>query len=984
MTLGAGMGILWKQKFDRRSFLKASGYTVAAAAAVELPSLHFKTALASDAATPAPLKTWEDLYRERWTWDRVVKSSHGWLNCRSACEWDIYVKDGVVVREEQTATYEASEPGIPDFNPRGCQKGACYTEVMYGPSRLYSPMKRVGERGSGQWEKISWDQALGEIAEKIVDISEKYGTDYIIHDMGPHHDFGPTTAARARFFSMLGASLADDWAEIGDLNVAATMTFGFPHVGGSSDEWFLSDYLVVWMMNPSVTQIPDAHFLFEAKYNGATLTVIDPQYSATAIHADHWMPIESGTDAALAMYVSRYIWENDRIDLPYVKEQTDLPMLVRIDNGRFLTEQDLQKAGRTDVVYYWDQNAGKPKLASGSEGELRHTRLHLDKDVDPAIEGIFQVQGADGNVIHVTTVGSLIRESLERYTLDYTAQVTKLSKAHITQFAKGFANAERPMILSSWGANRFFHSDLMNRAKILCLSLRGAIGKRGAGYHSTGWVGLEGFSYASMLDKPGLSEQIKVLYKVVGAGGLFNFGIDMALRRKTMQEFYREVAIKGLSEGEFCTTNSASINYNHQGIKEDLNRELEGHYPRTLDEYVQESQSKDWMPVPNKHKIKAWFTGGNNVLRRSNLPQRMLKEMWPNLELIVDINPKLTFTGMHADYLLPAAGYYEKPGFKYTVAYIPYLHYCDTAVPPIGDSKNEWDICCLLADKIQEVALARDLQPVEGCRGHVRDFRTFGDKFTYQRTYGVGDAEGVAQIILDYSTPTKGFTIEELKKVGAKKYTSAGSPDMQSQIYNEDWNGKGILQPLQHFVKDKYRWPTRTGRQQFYIDHPWFIEAGESMPCHKAPPKAGGDYPLMMVSCHARWSIHSVWRDTPMMLRLQRGEPLMYLNPSDAKKRNLADGDWGELFNDYGTVRMRIKVTAMVRPGVAYYYHAWEPYQFPNHESFKWLTPGLMKPMHFVGNYSQLSWLFGVWEPGTAVQDTRIDIRPWKEQEASA
>ena len=58
------------------------------------------------------LGSWEDLYRRRWAWDRVAKGSHGWLNCRSACNWDLFVKDGVVVREEQTGNYEASEPGL--------------------------------------------------------------------------------------------------------------------------------------------------------------------------------------------------------------------------------------------------------------------------------------------------------------------------------------------------------------------------------------------------------------------------------------------------------------------------------------------------------------------------------------------------------------------------------------------------------------------------------------------------------------------------------------------------------------------------------------------------------------------------------------------------------------------------------------------------------------------------------------------------------
>ena len=117
-------------------------------------------------------------------------------------------------------------------------------------------------------------------------------------------------------------------------------------------------------------------------------------------------------------------------------------------------------------------------------------------------------------------------------------------------------------------------------------------------------------------------------------------------------------------------------------------REQAGLYPRPLTQYDREAREKNWMPRFPRKQTRAWVTGGNNVLRRSNLPQRSLEHLWPELELVVDVNPKFTLTGMHSDYLLPAAGYYEKRGIKYAVAYIPYLHYCDAAVPPIGESNG--------------------------------------------------------------------------------------------------------------------------------------------------------------------------------------------------------------------------------------------------------------------------------------------------------
>ena len=186
---------------NRRRFLQFSAAATAALAGHSLPLFHLRASADTQQAPRAgpKLGSWEDLYRERWTWDRIAKGSHGWANCRSACEWDLYVKNGVVVREEQTATYTQSEPGVPDFNPRGCQKGACYSEVMYGPSRLTVPLKRVGPRGSGQWEKISWEQAIDEIALKCVEAAQQYGPDCLMQDLGPNFDQGASTAGRFKF-----------------------------------------------------------------------------------------------------------------------------------------------------------------------------------------------------------------------------------------------------------------------------------------------------------------------------------------------------------------------------------------------------------------------------------------------------------------------------------------------------------------------------------------------------------------------------------------------------------------------------------------------------------------------------------------------------------------------------------------------------------------------------------------------------------------
>lgn len=936
--------------------------------------LHLQQSTRGPRTTPK-LENWQDLYRQRWTWDAVAHGSHGWANCRSACAWNIYVKNGVVVREEQTATYEQSESGVPDFNPRGCQKGACYSDLMYGPSRVTVPMKRVGPRGGGRWEKISWEQAIREIAEQMVDIVAEYGPDTIYQDLGPNFDHGATTLGRFRFQMQSGGMFADMWAEIGDLNIGGTLTLGFAHAGGSSDEWFLSDYLVVWMMNPSVTQISDAHFLFEARYQGAELVVIDPQYSATTVHADQWLPLRTGTDAALALATARHIWDSGAIDLAYVREQTDLPYLVCLDTQRFLRDSDLRNDGNEDLLQIWNSKTKRPAPAPGCEGS--DIAILSVTEFEPPIEGKFKVTRKDGREIEVATVGTILREQLAHWTFAEASRVTGLSTELIEKFADGFAKAQRPMVFSSWGSNRFIHSDLMNRAKLLCLALKGAMGKRGAGYQSTGFFDMAGFASEIQTQRPGLRGKLEMMMGMMTPKEMFETVVDIAKRRKGLEHVIMDQTERG--EKKFvCATNVSTLDYNHQGIAESLDREVEGLYPRPLAAYHQEANEKGWQnPLPTKGTPRVFLTGGSNLLRRSNQTQRMLEVMWPAMKLVVAIDQKMCFTAMHSDYFLPAAGWYEKPGIKYTMSYVPYLHYCDAAITPLGDSKDEWEIYWLLTREIERIAKERNLPVLDACGKFAVDWKDLHQRYSFHGEYGPKDAERVTQRIIDNSPAVAGAKIEDLKETGITKFKMTGPTLAPSFLFNPDWKGKGVLSTMTYFTERKWHWPTYTGRIQFYLDHPWFIEGGEALPVHKESVKAGGDLPFQMVSCHSRWSIHSTWRDLPLLLRLQRGEPCMYLNPKDAQQLQIADGGWSQIYNRYGATLMRVKYSTMVRPGVAFYFHAWEPHQFPNHESYKWLIPGVMKPLHMAGGQGHLHFGINHLQSGAFVQDTRIGIRPW-------
>ncbi|BFM15642.1 hypothetical protein R50073_18250 [Maricurvus nonylphenolicus] len=968
-------------KFNRRTFLKGMSASTASAG---LPLFHLtqNTEAATGNFPPSDkLESWQDLYKARWSWDSITRGSHGWMNCRSACNWDLYVKDGIVVREEQSANYEQAEPNVPDLNPRGCQKGGCYTEVMYGPTRITTPLKRAGKRGEGKWQKITWQQAIDEIAEKYVDIAIKHGSASINHEPGTYFDYGATFASLIRFATLFGSSAPDTYAEVGDLNMGATLTLGMPLIGGSSDEWFLSDYLVVWMMNPAVTQMPDTHFLYEAKYNGADLVVIDPVHSATAIRADKWLPIKPGTDAALGLATARHIWATDKIDLPYLQEQTDFPLLIRTDTGRFLREKDLIKGGKKNLYYVWDLNQEKAIPASGCEGNEDDYNLGLN-GTNPAIEGFFEVRSEDGELIPVMPVGATIKEQLDEWTFEKAANATGMSLELIRDFAVGFANAKRPMILSSYGSNRYLHSDLMNRTKLLCLSLKGCIGnEKGAGFSSIGFHGMEGYEEFITNPGTGMLGQMKMMAKLAGNAEVFSTMVDQLVGKKSKLQARHKLFRQAHPLITPNFTDMTSQNYHYQGIKEDIATEMDDLYPRKFDDYVTESIEKDWMPVsPRSGKIRARIMFGSNLLRRNNMTAKLIAEQWNDLELTVDMNFKMSYTSMHCDYVLPVAGYYEKPGIKFPVSFAPYLQYCDVAVKPLGESKDEWEIHWLLSEAIQRIAKERDLAPLENVNGDENDLKTLCDRFSLDNKYGPHDAEKITEDIIVNSHSCEDMDIEAVKKEGIQKFKSVGAPGWVNHIYNSDWDGVGVLQPLTDFIRHKTPWPTLHGRQQYYIDHPWFIEAGEAVPTHKESPEAGGSYEYQMISCHSRWSVHSTWRDTPLLLRMQRGEPVMYLNPSDAKLYNLEDNDWGVFFNRYGEFRMRVKLSTMIRPKVVFYFHAWEPSQFPDHNSFKNIIPGLINPLHFAGDGGEGQMVLSAahYSPGSHVQDTRVGIRKWQ------
>ena len=693
----------------RRGFLLSAG---AATILLSLNRLGFaQTPPGGGAAAVAPpvpsYRSWEDVFRQQWTWDRVVHCTHNRANCMSACAWNVYVKDGIVWREEQAQVYdEGGRGGAPDFFPRGCQKGACYSTLMASPQRLRYPLERVGARGSGKWKRISWDDALDKVADGIIAAATAHGAETVVGTPGPNFDHGPDSAAEFRFLRLLGASILDTFSGIGDMPVGATQTYGMFMMDGTSDDFFRSDYIVLWSANPLYTRIPDMHFVIEARYRGAQVVVIGPDYNATAVHADLWLNPKIQSDTALALALAQVIIAETLYNADYVKEQTDLPFLIRTDTNRFLRERDVVKDGRDDAFYVWNEAHAAPVLAPGSQG-MKKATLALG-DIRPALEGRRQVKLATGTTVDVEPLYEQLRRQLNAHsTPEMAERDTGVRAAVIRQVARQMAAAKSAMIYASTGACKHYHSDLMHRSFALLMALTGNQGRAGGGLRFGSWWGVTGFDELGFGELPGWQ---KMLLRLTGRPAVRD--IEAYMTERSRSEPLTPVLPWLQVHGGYAALMSNPA-YHDAGN------------PLGIDAAMQTAVERKWVPIypaPGKDP-KVFLVNACNPLRQWPAPQIAQQHLWPKFDLVVNINSQMSTTGLQSDVVLPAAGFYEKLGIKYAWGFLPYLVLNDKAVEPLGESRNEWWIYGSIAQRVQARARARGITAVQDAFGVTRQRR---------------------------------------------------------------------------------------------------------------------------------------------------------------------------------------------------------------------------------------------------------------------
>jgi DMSO reductase family type II enzyme molybdopterin subunit len=949
----------------RREFLKGGGAGLVALSVsrLSLGLVSATSAAAAETAGALPIpdyRAWEDLYRARWTWDTVGRSTH-FVNCwyQAHCCWNVYVKDGIVWREEQTADYPQTADGLPDMNPRGCQKGACYSHRMYDPTRLKYPLKRVGERGSGKWARISWDQALNEIGGTILDTITKECSDQVVWSPGPLFTMGTMAGGVIRLAVLLESTLLDMNTEIGDGHHGAAVTFGKIIAERSLDDYFYSDLILVWGCNPVYTQIPNAHIFNEARYHGARIVAISPDLNASGIHADEWVSIKMGTDAALALSMCQVIVEEKLYSEAFMREQTDMAFLVREDNKRFLREKDMVEGGSDETLYVFDSAA--KKIVTPSSSTLKLGALV------PALEGTYTVDTLAGKV-KVRPVFEVLRESLAAYTPEKASAITDVAPETIRRLGRqiGKAKAAANVTSSNWG--KFYHGSLMERSQILLYSLCGHIGKKGGGYSAFPFLQNDGADKFAFISRAGKLGEWELDARILMQAGPLKF------KGYTDEMITYEFARQLYKEGRWC---SGTLFWNVHGGLFDHSKDLQAwdpHLKRDAKSYLDESLAKGWqyLSPPAEHPPRVIIEVGSNILRRLRGYPKLFEHLFPKLHALVTLDSRMTSTGIFSDYVLPVTAWYERTEHKWVTPLMPFIH-AGTAVASHHEARSDWAITAMLAKKVQELAAARGVTTFKNRRGEEKSLDSVYDTFSFDGKFTDKDDDAVAAEILRLSTNLEGVEWEDLKKKGYARFTAVGNA--AASIGNAcDIVPGETLSPFTWHTQKKMVYPTLTRRIQFYIDQELYLELGEELPIHKDPPTAGGKHPLTLTGGHTRWSIHSAWRDHALMLRQQRGVPIMYMSVEDAAARGIADGEEVEVRNDVDAFRIHAKVAPSIRPGEVVIYHAWENHQFKNGKGFQNLIPSPMNPVELAGGQFHLRPMFICLQPAQNDRDTRVEV----------
>ena len=700
---------------------------------------------------------------------QVVRTGCPAHNCGGRCLLRAHVRDGRIVRLE---TDDRDEDLLASPQLRACTRGRAYLRRQDHPDRLTRPLKRVGARGEGRFEPISWDEALDLFAGELRRVHDTHGPGalHVPYGTGGYTQCTGSQTAR-RLLNCFGGQLEHynsySW---GATNIVTPATVGSTKCGNERQDWVNAKLILMWGWNPAEARdgTNSDLFVLQARRRGARVICIDPRHTPSAASlADEWIPLRPGTDTALMTAMAYVILTEDLVDRDFVER-----CCSGFDAAHMPAEASAEESYSDYVLGTRD---GTPKTPAWAEA------------------------------------------------------ITTVPRETIVRLAREYATTRPGVLYQGYAMQRRAYGEQVVRAGMALAAITGNVGVSG------GWAS-------------GLSAQpTSGPYWNVFPTGDNPYGLSIPCY------LWAEAIVHGRDMGR------------DHGV-----RGLEARGVETLESDVKLVWSVASNILGNQHANLNRTAG---ILRDETL-----------LEFLVVQDNFLTPSARVADLVLPACTQFETWGVSDGWKYGQEIILLPKIVEPRGESKSDYRIAAMLAERLG-----------------------IADLYTEGR-----DEYGWTEWVVDRYRESWIPDLPSLEEMLAADVGAWTAPVTEPIVALEDFRRDPEAHPLatpsgkiELFSLDMHRF----GRPDVAPAVPKYVQEWES------PFDADAErHPLQCLAHHTLARVHST-HDNNDWLREAHPQRL-WIHPLDADARGLTDGDLVRVFNDRGETRVPCAVTRRILPGV--------------------------------------------------------------------
>lgn len=887
-------------KLSRRGFLKASA--VATTSALVLGA---GTASADDAADGSA-QTGEDI--------KVIPSAC--RQCYGRCALFGTVKDGRLTKVE----------GNPDLFSEGtlCSRAFAIPQELYNPTRVRYPQRRVGEKGSGQWKRITWEEAYQEAAEKFTEIGETYGWHTIAHQYGTGRDMLQFQAINKL------------WLELG-----STATFGVGNlcwVGSYFTSQRLygdetqytgwdgnnTDCMLIWCRQERSRGYYDWLTVKRAQERGAKVVCVDPRFTCTASKADLWLPIRPGSDMALVLAFINEIMHSEKCATDFARNYTNAPFFIDEKDaegngtGYQLRQSIMREGGNEELYPAWDEAhdqliywSGDWQNTAGVGGPKAFKWLDEDGNIVADAKPALTTPDGKGREIEgkvYRTVWDLLLEHVTPWTTARAAEFCELDEERIKTAIQWYIDASPHACFMRGQKVEFsINTSGISQAFTIMMALAGNFDTEGGqNIGREPATGYDSFMFDVVPNRAGRMGQRRkeTAMNIKKLSVCQNTGYQQILQADDATGELREI-----------TQNSGGqVIYGQQGgFGAATTKAMAKGDPFQIHGYWQQTSE----PILS-------IEGGHEII-----------EGFKNLDFFVNVDIFMTPSGELADIILPAAhpNEVDRVEWAHSGHGYPTSHTYLIRQPfhaPLGEAKDDMDICFEFAKYMDVDMYWKDkyeffdymvkgpetLPPQLSCESF-EDFRQRVSVTGVQMT----DVKGAPKYETGFMRKTSDFrpgfnTMYRGNKMGSVyRFPGAKTPDGKViPPHPQSDNGK-----MELWSEDLLLYGN--GPLPMYIEPPI---------TKVSRPDLLEEYPFTLITggrSHAFF--HTEYRNSPWMREVHMF-PTMDINPETAAKLGIEQDDWCWIETYVDRIRQRANLTNAIKPDTIHVEHDW---WFPEREA---------------------------------------------------